>query len=81
MKMANIVDSVTHHGQAREAQAEGETVPLLRVNSAHAQNVGVHQAARQEFHPAAVFAYRAALATAQQALDIELKTRLDKREV
>ncbi len=80
-KQADIVDSVAHHRQARQAQAERESVPFVRIDAAHPQHVGMHQAARQQFHPAALFAHRAARAAADQALNIQLEARLDERKI
>ena len=80
LQVADVVDAVAHHGQARQAQAEGEAVPLFRVDAAHAQHVGVHQAAAQQLHPAALLADRAAGAAADQALDVQLEARFDERE-
>src|ERR1035438_355904 len=81
LQVAYIVDAVPHHDEARETQAEGETAPLLGIDAAGAQHVGVHQAAGQQFHPAALLADRAAGAAANQALDIQFEARFDERKI
>ena len=62
-------------------EAESEAAPLVGIDAAHAQNVGMHQAARQQLHPAALLAHRATGAAADQALDIELEARFDEGEI
>ena len=81
MQPADIVDCVTHHDQAGEAETEGETVPFGGIDAAFAQDVRIDQTAGQQFHPAAVFADRAASAAADQAADIEFEARLDEGEI
>ena len=34
LQMPNIVDSIAHHSETRESQAEGKATPLLRVDVA-----------------------------------------------
>src|ERR1035438_237862 len=78
LQQANIIDRVAHHGQTRQSQAERETAPVVRINTAHAQDVRMHQATGHQLHPAALFADGAAGATADQALDVELEARFRK---
>ena len=80
-KQTDVVDAVAHHGQARQSQAEGEAAPLIRIDAAHPQHIRIHQAARQQFHPAALLADRAAGTAANQALDVQLETGFDERKV
>src|ERR1039458_7374434 len=79
--MADVVDGVAHHDEAREAQAEGEAVPLGGVDAAHAEDVGVDEAAGEEFHPAALLADRTAGTAADEALDVELEAGLDEGKI
>src|SRR5579864_2086175 len=78
LQLPDVVNRVAHHHQARQPQTERESVPFLRIDLAHAQHVRMHQAARQQLHPSALFAQRAPGSAADQALDIQLETRLDK---
>src|SRR5580658_5370275 len=71
LEQADIIDGVAHHGQARESQAEGEATPLVRIDTAHAQDFGMHQATGHELHPAALLADGAAGTAANEALDVE----------
>ncbi len=80
MQEPDVVDAVAHHHKAVQTQAEGETVVLLGVDTAVAQNVGVGHAAGEKFHPAGVLTDFAALTPADKALDIQLETRLNKGE-
>ncbi len=79
--LANIVDPEAHHGQARQAKPKGKAAPLVRIDAAHTQHIWVHQPARKELYPAALFTHRAARAIANQALNVEFEARLDKRKV
>src|SRR5580704_14271996 len=81
LQLPDIVDAVTHHRQTRQAQSEGEAVPLFGVDAAHPQDFRVHQAARQQFYPPALLAHRATWAAADEALNIEFKARLDERKI
>src|SRR5579863_2990125 len=81
LEKANIVDGVAHHGQAREPQAEGEAAPLIRINTAHVQDVGMHQAAGHQLNPAALLADGAAGATADEALNVELEAGFHERKI
>src|SRR5438309_800035 len=81
LQQAYIVNGIAHHGQPRQAQAKSKSVPLLRIKPAIADHVGMHQPARQQLHPSALLAHGAAVAAADQALDIELKPGFHKREV
>ena len=49
--LAEVVDAVALRGQAVDAEAEGEAGPLLGVEAAGAQHVGVHHAAAAELEP------------------------------
>jgi len=41
----DVVDAVTHHRQTRQAEAEREAAPFIRIGAAGAQDGGMHQAA------------------------------------
>src|SRR5580704_13571427 len=80
LQPADIVDCVTHHYQARQAEAEREAVPFFGIDAAHAEHMRIHQAAWKKLHPAALPAHRASRAAADQTADIELESGLDERE-
>src|SRR5579864_4725006 len=81
LQQAYIVNGIAHHGQARKAQAKSKSIPLLRIEPAIADHVGMYQPARQQLHPSTLLAHGAAVAAADQALDVELKPGFHKREV
>src|ERR1041385_3722279 len=81
LQQAYIVNGIAHHRQAREAKAECKSIPLFGIETGVADHVGMHQSARQQLHPSALLAHGAAIAAADQALDIELKAGFHKREV
>src|SRR5579863_5005526 len=81
LQPAYVVDRVTHHDQAGEAESKRETAPLPGIDAAFEQHVRVDQAARQQFHPAALFANRAAGSATDQAPNIEFEAGLDEREI
>ena len=51
-ELADVVDAVAHHGQAVDAEAEGEARPLLGVDAARREHVGVDHAAAAQLEPA-----------------------------
>ena len=53
---ADVVDAVLQHGDALDADAEGEAGVLVRVDVAVLQNLAVDDAATQNFDPAGVLA-------------------------
>src|SRR3546814_8994226 len=65
-----VVDAVAGHGQAVDAEAEGEALPLLGVDAAVREHVRVH-------HPAAAELEERAIG----ADDVELGRRLREGEV
>ena len=67
---ADVVDAVLQHGDALDANAEGEAGILIRVNVAVLQHLAVDNTAAQNFDPAGVLAQGAALAAALKAADI-----------
>jgi hypothetical protein len=42
LQLADVVNAVAHHSQARESQAERESTPFFRVDVAGPQNVGMN---------------------------------------
>src|SRR6185437_258671 len=81
LHQADIVNRIAHHGKARKAKTKGKSVPLLRIESGVFDHVGMHKPAGKKLHPSALLADRTTVAAADQALNIKLKPRLDKREV
>src|SRR5271165_3563995 len=77
----DVVDSIAHHGEPRQAESKCKTVPLFRVDAAHPQHVRMHQTAGKQFHPAALFAYGTARSAADKALNVEFESGFDKREI
>ena len=53
---ADVVDAVLQHGDALDANAEGEAGILIRVNVAVLQHLAVDNTAAQNFDPAGVLA-------------------------
>src|SRR5260370_39490198 len=80
-QQADIVDAIAHHHQAGEPKAKRKAAPLFGIDAAHAQYVGMHQAAGQQFHPPAPLTHRATGSAADQALDVELEPRFHEPEV
>ena len=76
-EVADIVNFVTQHYEARQAEPEGEAGPLLGVDTARAQHVGVHHPAGQQFDPGAALAHAAAV-LAEGAARVELEARLNE---
>src|SRR6185437_12246905 len=68
-------------GEPGQSEAKRKSAPLFRIDAAHAQNVRLYQAARQQLHPPALLANRTAGPVTDQALNIELKARLNERKV
>src|SRR4051812_15369356 len=81
LQLPDIVDPVPHHYQSGQPEPKREPTPLFRIDSALPQHVGIDQAARQQFHPAALLAHRATRAAADQTLYVQFEPRLDEREV
>ena len=77
--MTNVVYAVAHHYKALKPHAECKARPLVRVNFARPQYVGMHQPAAQEFYPSVVLAHAASLAAAYHALKIEVESRFNER--
>ena len=78
---ADVVDAVLQHGDALDANAEGEAGILIRVNVAVLQHLAVDDAAAQHLDPAGVLAQGAALAVALEAAHVHLDARLSEGEV
>ena len=80
-KQAYVIDAIAHHRQPRQTQTERESAPLVRIDSAHAQHIRMHQATRQQLHPTALLAHRTARSTADQALNVQLEPWFDERKI
>ncbi len=90
--MAYVGDAVLDHGDALDAHAEGEAgdafgvvgvvvgVDLAAFFGDCGEDGGVDHAAAQEFDPAAVFALAAALASAEDAGDLNVGAGLGEGE-
>lgn len=81
LEMADVIDAVPHHNEPVQAEAEGEPGPLVGVNAAVPQHIGMHQPAWKELHPSALLADAAALPLADEAVDIKLEAGLHEGEV
>ena len=46
LQMADIVNRIAHHSEAREAKAKSESAPLFGIDIAQTQDIRMHQAAR-----------------------------------
>src|SRR5690606_17451951 len=79
-EQAQIIDSVTQHGQAFRSQAKGKALILFRVDTGHFQHAGANHAAAHHFQPAGLLAYPATFAAAHYALHIDLCRGLGERE-
>src|SRR6516165_9686639 len=72
---AQIGHPVFEHGDTIDPHAPGETLILVRIEPAVAQDVGMHHAAAENLHPILAFA-ESKLALFAPALDIGLERRL-----
>src|SRR5690349_8603986 len=81
LQLPDVVIAVPHHGKPRQPQPECEAIPFIRIDATRAQHIWMHEAARQQFHPPALLAHRAAWAAADQALNVEFKSGLDERKI
>ena len=70
-----------HHGDAFRSHAKGKSTVDFGIVTAIPQNFRVDHTASQDLKPAGVLADCAALAAAQEALDIHLRGWLCEREV
>jgi len=72
LQVADIVNPVAHHGQPRQAQSEGETVPHFGSMPLMRSTLGCTRP-QPTVPPNRLLADRAANAAADQALDVELE--------
>ena len=86
-KQPNIVDAVFEHGDPLDAHAEGEARNLFRIVADKLENGRVDHTGAENFQPTAGFTNAAGLsiseraaAAANDALNIDLSTRLGKRK-
>src|SRR5713226_2022235 len=87
-KDLNIVDAVFQHGQAVDADAEGEAADFLRVVIHEAVDGGIDHAGAEELDPGRAFALRTSSPTggrtgssAERAGDVKFNGRLGEREI
>src|SRR5256885_6367711 len=73
---AQVREAVPEHGDALDAEAEREALPLRRVEADVAKDVRVDPAGAAHLDPARVLADAAAAAAADEAGDVELDRRL-----
>src|SRR5574337_1821599 len=78
---ADIVDAVFEHGDARRAQAKGETGVARRVVPDARQDIRVHHPRAQDLEPPARLAQPAAGALAAETVDRHIDARFDEREI
>src|SRR4029450_10089195 len=80
-EIANIVDAVFQHGDTLRPHAEGKPAKHLGVIAAIAEHLGMHHTGSENLQPPALLADRAALATADDAVHIDLDAGLSKGEM
>src|SRR5713226_2690906 len=87
-KDLNIVDAVFQHGQAVDADAEGEAADFFRVVIHKAVDGRIDHAGAEELDPGRAFALRASFPTggcagssAERAGDFKFDGRLGEREI
>ena len=73
-----VGDAVLQHGDALDAHAPGEALPLARIDAAVRQHARMHHAAAEDLQPVAAVAEFAGAAV---PADIDLHRRLGEREV
>src|SRR5260370_37678627 len=86
-KDLDVVDAVLEHGQAVDADAEGEAADFFGVVIHEAVDRGIHHTSAEKFNPSGAFAFRTsspacrcASSAAEGAGNVELDARLGKRE-
>ncbi len=80
LQPADIVDRVAHHYESGQTKPEGKAVPLRRIDAALAQHMRIHQAAGQQFDPAALLAHRAAVARRRSGSGCRARSRVRRKE-
>src|SRR6185369_5256298 len=76
-----VVELVHQPAHPIDAEAKSESGILLRIDTNHAQHVGMHHAATTQLDPTGVFADATAAALAFEATEIKLSTRFGEREI
>jgi hypothetical protein len=79
--MADILNSVTKHGNALNSHSESKTCVFFTVDIAGFQYVGVNHSATQNFEPAAVFANIATFSATNRTTYIHFGAGFGKREI
>lgn len=77
--MPDIMDSVFHHCESGQTDAEGESAVFMGIDSAVPQDFRMNQAAGDQFDPA-ISAGGASFSSAEQALQIQFKSRFNEGE-
>src|ERR1700674_369390 len=80
-EQAQIIDAIAQHRETVDSHAEGIALPAFAVDAGSLENVRMNHPAPQYFQPAGLFANTAALAVAENTLDIGFGRRLGKGEV
>ena len=78
---ANIVDAITEHGDALDADAKGEAAPFFRVIAAGLKDLRVDHAGAKDLNPTGALAGLASFAATGEARDINLNAWLGEWEV
>ena len=79
--MSDVIDSVSHHDEASEAEAKGPALVFIGVNAAGFEDGRVGHAAAHEFDPTGFFAHTASFFIAKNAGHVELKSGFHKRKI
>src|SRR5215813_11928286 len=80
-EIANIVDAVFQHGNTLRPHAEGKPAKHLGVIATIVEYLGMHHTGSENLQPPTMFADRAALATADDAIHIDFDAGLGKGEM
>ena len=80
MKMADVIDSVTHHDKSVESQSEGESRIFRRINPSAFEYVRMYEPARKELNPSGLFAYAASFSAADETVDVQLESGFHERK-
>src|SRR5258706_12150888 len=81
MKEPHIVYAIAHHCESVESDVNVETLPLHRIDARSPQDLWMRRTPRHHLHPANALAHRATHALADEALHVDLESRLHEREV
>ena len=80
-EIANVVDAVFQHGNTLRPHAEGKPAKYIGIIATIAEHLGVHHTGSENLQPPTLLTDRAALATADDAVHIDLDAGLGKGEM